>query len=113
MKTTLIILLLIPIIKFSSCEQNDNETVEKKDTEIKEYKTQTELNIERYETVLDTEKKLDSIYNKIKELYKSDEGTFLLDLEKSQDLWLKYLEAQMIVKYPKNITAYKFFWRVN
>ena len=67
------------------------------------YKTQTDLNIERYESCLMTEKKLDSIYSKIKDLYKSDEGIFLLDLEKSQDLWLKYLEAQMIVKYPKNI----------
>jgi len=111
MKKLLPILLIAPMIGIVSCQGGKEtkdltktvETVEVEKAEVLEG-SQTEINLSSYEIYLNAEKEMDSIYNKIIELYKADKGTFILNLKKSQNLWLEYFKVQMMMKYPKNIS---------
>lgn len=61
--------------------------------------TQAEMNQQAYDEFNKSDKKLNEVYQKIKSIYKSD-TLFLQNLQKSQQLWIKFRDAELNMKFP-------------
>ena len=63
--------------------------------------TQYEMNMEASKKFYKADEELNLVYNKIRNKYKSDKE-FLKNLKLSQNIWIKFRDAEMLVKYPEN-----------
>jgi uncharacterized protein YecT (DUF1311 family) len=67
--------------------------------------TQLEMNTEAGNSYLKADKELNATYNKILKEYKSD-AVFIKNLKAAQNIWIKFREAEMKVKYPDREPGY-------
>jgi len=61
--------------------------------------TQAEMNQQAYASYNKTDKKLNTVYQKILVKYKTDK-LFVANLKKSQRIWISFRDAEMDMKYP-------------
>lgn len=62
--------------------------------------TQDDETKEAIKSLKITEAELVNVYNKIRVLYK-DQSSFIKNLEESQDLWIKFRDAELKMKFPE------------
>jgi uncharacterized protein YecT (DUF1311 family) len=67
--------------------------------------TQLEMNTEAGNSFLKADKELHFTYSKILKEYKSD-GAFIKNLKAAQNIWVKFRDAEMKVKYPDREAGY-------
>ena len=67
--------------------------------------TQLEMNTEAGNSFLKADKELNSTYNKILKEYKSD-TVFIKNLKTAQNIWIKFRDAEMEMKYPDREPSY-------
>jgi uncharacterized protein YecT (DUF1311 family) len=67
--------------------------------------TQLEMNTEAGNSFLKADKELNSTYNKILKEYKSD-TVFIKNLKTAQNIWIKFRDAEMEMKYPLREPGY-------
>jgi len=67
--------------------------------------TQTEMNIESGDKLKEAETELTATLSKIQDLYKSD-SEFLKNLKESQDIWVKFRNAELKMKFPEREQGY-------
>src|SRR4051812_9935524 len=67
--------------------------------------TQAEMNKQAYDSLQNADKELNDVYNKILSDYKLDTG-FVKNLKKSQGIWIKFRDAELLMKYPEKNTSY-------
>jgi len=87
MKTFIVILILCVSTNFSFAQ------------------TQLEMNTEAGNSFLKADKELNSTYNKILKEYKSDTA-FIKNLKRAQNIWIKFRDAEIKVKYPDREEGY-------
>jgi len=61
--------------------------------------TQSEMNIDSYESYEEADKELNSIYQKILIEYNSN-NQFIEKLKKAQRIWISYRDAELEMKFP-------------
>ena len=93
------ILLLLAL--FSCSTSDKKEEIEKKPSKEELTGTQTELNSEEIDKSTYTREVLDSVYKAVIIEYK-DQLTFISNFKKSQKLWERYLEAQLLARFPED-----------
>ena len=69
--------------------------------------TQTEMNIESDNQYLKVDKELNVVYNQILKKYSSDK-VFLKKLKISQNLWVKFRDAEAEAKFPAEEKRYEY-----
>ena len=67
--------------------------------------TQLEMNQQEHNKYVEANNELNSIYQKILKDYKSD-AIFIKNLKASQNLWIKFRDAEMKTKYPDREPGY-------
>ncbi len=67
--------------------------------------TQLEMNTEAGNSFLKADKELNSTYTKILKEYKSDTD-FIKNLKTAQNIWIKFRDAEMKMKYPDRKSGY-------
>lgn len=67
--------------------------------------TQLEMNTEAGNSYLKADKELNSTYTKILKAYKSD-TVFIKNLKTAQNIWIKFRDAEMKMKYPDREPGY-------
>jgi uncharacterized protein YecT (DUF1311 family) len=99
------LLYLLFILLVSSC--TNEAPKDKPNFKIKQIKSSTkdvsqfELNAGTENQLLQINREMDSILNKIYAEY-SQNKTFIKNLQKSQQLWLKFHESEMLAKFPED-----------
>ena len=93
------ILLLLAL--FSCSTSDKKEEIEEKPSKEELTETQTELNSEEIDKSSYTREVLDSVYNAVIMEYK-DQLTFISNFKKSQKLWERYMEAQILARFPED-----------
>ena len=63
--------------------------------------SQMEMNIEARQAYLKADKRLNEVYNQILNDYSGDK-LFIKNLQTSERYWIKFRDAEMLVKYPEN-----------
>jgi len=67
--------------------------------------TQVKMNTEAGNSFLKVDKELNSTYNEILKEYKSD-TVFIKNLKTAQNIWIKFRDAEMEMKYPDREPGY-------
>lgn len=67
--------------------------------------TQGEMNAAEHNKYVNANKELNSVYQKILQEYKTDTG-FIMNLKASQNIWMKFRDAEMKMKYPDREDGY-------
>ncbi len=67
--------------------------------------TQLEMNTEAENSYLKADKELNSTYTEILKAYKSDTA-FIKNLKTAQNIWIKFRDAEMKMKYPDREPGY-------
>jgi len=91
---------------FSCSENKETEPIVEKKPSVEKKRSlgegsQAEINMSAEESITQTRKKLDSVFNAILVEYK-DNLSFIKNLNHSQNLWTDYMEAQMLVRFPED-----------
>ena len=63
--------------------------------------SQMEMNLEAESEYKQADNRLNAVYQKILNDYESDQE-FIKNLKASERLWIKFRDAEMLMKYPKN-----------
>lgn len=63
--------------------------------------SQTDLNLSAERSYLEKDKELNKIYQEILTEY-ADDKEFVANLRNSERLWIKFRDAEMLMKYPEN-----------
>ena len=66
--------------------------------------TQADMNQSSGDDFKQADKELNQVYQKIRQEYKG-QTDFLKSLKASQQIWIKFRDAEMLVKYPKSKQA--------
>lgn len=69
--------------------------------------TQTEMNIDSYNQYLKVDKELNIVYQKVLKKYSADK-LFLKKLKISQNLWVKFRDAEAEAKFPAEDKKYEY-----
>ena len=93
--------ILLFLALFSCSTSDKKEEIEKKTSKEELTGTQTELNSEEIDKSTYTREVLDSVYKAVIIEYK-DQLTFISNFKKSQKLWERYMEAQLLARFPED-----------
>jgi hypothetical protein len=95
-------LFILLFLALFSCSTSDKKE-EKEEKPSKEELTgsQTELNSQEIDSAIYSREVLDSVYNAVILEYK-DQLTFISNFKKSQKLWERYMEAQLLARFPED-----------
>ena len=87
----------------ASIETIENDSVSTPDIEesLGLEGSQMEITLDAEASVVSTKQRLDSVFNAVLAEYKSDQS-FIKNIQKSQDLWFMYFEAQMLARFPED-----------
>ena len=93
--------LLLFLALFSCSTSDKKEENEKKPSKEELTGSQTELNSQEIDSAIYSREVLDSVYNAVILEYK-DQLTFISNFKKSQKLWERYMEAQLLARFPED-----------
>ena len=95
-------LSILHFLALFSCSTSDKkEEIEEKPSKEELTETQTELNSQEIDKSTYTREVLDSVYNAVILEYK-DQLTFISNFKMSQKLWERYMEAQILARFPED-----------
>lgn len=92
---------MLLLFGLQSCTSNQEIEKQNDDPKPQLEGSQMEMNIISEESILSTRNSLDSTFNAILKEYKA-EKTFITNIKHSQDLWEKYMDAQMMARFPED-----------
>lgn len=69
--------------------------------------TQAEMNKTAYDNYVKADKQLNSVYGQILKKYAKDQ-VFLKKLKVAQNLWIKFRDAEVQMKYPEDDAKYHY-----
>ena len=93
--------ILLFLALFSCSTSDKKEENEKKPSKEELTGSQTELNSQEIDNATYSREVLDSVYNAVILEYK-DQLTFISNFKKSQKLWERYMEAQLLARFPED-----------
>jgi outer membrane protein assembly factor BamD (BamD/ComL family) len=93
--------VLLFLALFSCSTSDKKEEIEKKPSKEELTGSQTELNSQEIDKATYSREVLDSVYNAVILEYK-DQLTFISNFKKSQKLWERYMEAQLLARFPED-----------
>jgi len=93
--------ILLFLALFSCSTSDKKEEIEKKPSKEELTGSQTELNSQEIDKATYSREVLDSVYNAVILEYK-DQLTFISNFKKSQKLWERYMEAQLLARFPED-----------
>jgi hypothetical protein len=95
-------LSILLFLAIYSCNTSDKkEVVIEKSSQEELAGSQTELNSQEIDSAIYSREVLDSVYNAVILEYK-DQLTFISNFKKSQKLWERYMEAQLLARFPED-----------
>jgi hypothetical protein len=95
-------LSILLFLAIYSCYTSDKkEVVIEKSSQEELAGSQTELNSQEIDKTTYTREVLDSVYKAVIIEYK-DQLTFISNFKKSQKLWERYMEAQLLARFPED-----------
>ena len=95
-------LSILLFLAIYSCNTSDKkEVVIEKSSQEELAGSQTELNSQEIDKTTYTREVLDSVYKAVIIEYK-DQLTFISNFKKSQKLWERYMEAQLLARFPED-----------
>ena len=92
-------LSILLFLALFSCSTSDKK--EEKPSKEELTGSQTELNSQEIDSAIYSREVLDSVYNAVILEYK-DQLTFISNFKKSQKLWERYMEAQLLARFPED-----------
>ena len=93
--------ILLFLALFSCSTSDKKEVVIEKSSQEELAGSQTELNSQEIDKTTYTREVLDSVYKAVIIEYK-DQLTFISNFKKSQKLWERYMEAQILARFPED-----------
>lgn len=93
--------ILLFLALFSCSTSDKKEVVIEKSSQEELSGSQTELNSAEIDKSTYTREVLDSVYKAVIIEYK-DQLTFISNFKKSQKLWERYMEAQLLARFPED-----------
>ena len=93
--------ILLFLALFSCSTSDKKEEKEEKPSKEELTGSQTELNSQEIDSAIYSREVLDSVYNAVILEYK-DQLTFISNFKKSQKLWERYMEAQLLARFPED-----------
>ena len=93
--------ILLFLALFSCSTSDKKEGKEEKPSKEELTGSQTELNSQEIDSAIYSREVLDSVYNAVILEYK-DQLTFISNFKKSQKLWERYMEAQLLARFPED-----------
>ena len=93
--------ILLFLALFSCSTSDKKEEKEEKPSKEELTGSQTELNSQEIDKSTYTREVLDSVYKAVIIEYK-DQLTFISNFKKSQKLWERYMEAQLLARFPED-----------